>query len=583
MKRLVSVIAGCVLAGSAVAALAQPPAKTPTVEHAADPATARVLKDGPVVGYVDATTGAQAWRAIPFAKPPVGPLRWRAPRPAEPWTAPRVSTTPAPWCPQQLSALDGVPKEKFGQIAGQEDCLYLDVYAPPMTADAAAKAKLPIMMWIHGGSNTWGRAEQYDGSALAARFKVVVVVVQYRLGALGWFAHPALREGGSIPDDASVNFGTLDQIRALEWIQANGATFGGDTGRVTIFGESAGGQNVATLLTSPRAKGLFHRAIVQSGGFKSEPLALAEGDTGDRPEGGLKIGRKLVAEGQPVTAQALRAAPVSALFDAYKTDARPLDPFRLIADGVVIPAAGLDSGLDNPANYNAVPVITGTNHDEMKLFNALNPKLVTYVAGKLPVARDPAFYEAASLYPSRMWRSNAVDGPAARMVAGGQSQVWTYRFDWKEEGKILVTDLGQLLGAGHSLEIPFVFGHFKLLGAFDPLAFNKDNAPGRIALSDAMMSYWANFAATGAPGRGVDGTLPEWKTWSNAEGATNLMVFDSAAGGGVRMIADHESPARIAGDLLTDPSLKGDEQRCQILQGLAKDSAEVRAAAGRCG
>ena len=438
-------------------------------------------------------------------------------------------------------------------------------------------------MWIHGGSNTWGRAEQYDGSALAARFKVVVVVVQYRLGALGWFAHPALREGGAMPDDASANFGTLDQIGALEWIQQNGGIFGGDTGRVTIFGESAGGQNVATLLTSPRAKGLFHRAIIQSGSFRSEPLALAEGQTGESPVSGLTIAGRLVGKGQAVTAAALRAAPVSAIYDAYKTEGRELDPFRIIADGIVVPAAGLDSVLDSPTQFNTVPVITGTNHDELKLFNALNPKFITYIGGKLPVARDPVFYEAAALYPSRMWRANSVDAPAARMVAGGHAPVWTYRFDWKEEGKILVSDLGQLLGAGHSIEIPFVFGHFKLLGAFDSLAFNKDNAPGRIALSDAMMSYWVNFAATGVPGKGIDGNLPEWKTWSRAKDATNLMVFDSPKAGGVRMISDHESPARVADDLLADPSLKSVDQRCQILKGLTRDNPEIKDRMAICG
>jgi para-nitrobenzyl esterase len=477
--------------------------------------------------------------------------------------------------------MDGVPKAKFGEIAGQEDCLYLDVYAPPMTEAEASAAKLPVMVWIHGGSNTWGRAEQYNGSALAARFKVVVVVVQYRLGALGWMAHPALREGSSLTDDASPNFGMLDQIRALEWVRDDVAAFGGDISRVTIFGESAGGQNVAALVASPRAKGLFQRAIIQSGSFRSEPMAVAEGTEGKKPQSGLAVGERLVGSGQPVTGAALRAVSVKAIYDAYRVGTRDVDPYRVIADGITLPAAGLDSVIDSPTAFNSVPVITGTNRDEMKLFNALNPKMVKYTLGLLPAARDKALYEAASLYPSRMWRANAVDVPANRMVKGGHAPVWGYRFDWDEQGKVLTTDLGQLLGAGHSIEIPFVFGHFQLLGAFDQYAFTKDNAPGRIALSDSMMSYWVNFATTGAPGRGVDGRLPEWKTWSNASDADRLMIFDSTAGGGVRMSKDQESGERIVRDLMADPTIPTNDQRCEILAGVTREHPELMSVAGK--
>ncbi|HRD28325.1 MAG TPA: carboxylesterase family protein, partial [Caulobacter sp.] len=536
------------------------------------------LGGGGVVGYVDADTGAHVWRAIPFAAPPVGDLRWRAPRPPAAWTGSRTAVTAAPWCPQQLSALDGVDRARFGEIVGQEDCLYLDVYAPPMDAVAAGAARLPVMMWIHGGSNTWGRAEQYDGSALAARFKVVVVVVQYRLGALGWMANAALREGGTLPEDASPNFGTLDQIRALEWIRQDIGAFGGDPGRVTIFGESAGGQNVAALLASPRARGLFQRAIIQSGSFRSEPMAEAEGLTGDRPESGRAVARRIVGPGQAATGEALRKAPLKAVFAAYRLPDGEHDPMRVIADGVVLPAGGIASVLDQPDAFNAVPVITGTNQDEMKLFNALNPTLVTWVFGRLPRPRDPAYFAAVSRYPSRMWRANAVDGPAARMTEGGHAPVWAYRFDWDEEGRVLVTDLGQLLGSGHSLEIPFVFGRFKLLGAFDRYAFTKGNAAGRETLSDAMMSYWVNFAASGAPGRGVDGRLPEWTAWSSAADANRLMLFDSQAGGGVRMSADHESGERIVADLIADTTIRTTTQRCEILARVRRDNPELQAA-----
>jgi len=571
MNRIVALLA--VLALTACSSATGKAAATPP---SADPATARTLGEGGVLGYVDGPTGAHVWRAIPFAAPPVGELRWRAPRPAAPWTGQRVSVKPAPWCPQQLSALDGVPKEKWGDIVGQEDCLYLDVYAPPMAADAAARAKLPVMVWIHGGSNTWGRAEQYDGAALAARYKVVVVVIQYRLGALGWMAMDALRQGGTLPEDASPNFGTLDQIRALEWIRQDIGAFGGDPGRVTIFGESAGGQNVAALLTSPRAKGLFQRAIIQSGSFRSTPIREAEGlEEFPRAESGATLAPKIVGEGNPITGPALRAAPVKAIYQAYKTPDEQLDPIRIIADGVVLPAGGVESVLGDPAAFNAVPVITGTNRDEMKLFNVLNPTLVKMVLGKLPMARKAAFYDAVSDYPSRMWRVNAVDVPASRMTAGGLPTVWAYRFDWDEEGRVLVSNLGRLLGAGHSLEIPFVFGHFKLLGAFDRFAFTSHNEPGRIALSNAMMSYWVNFAATGAPGRGVEGTLPEWKPWSNAPAADRLMIFDSPAGGGWRMSNDRETSQRIVADLLADKRVKTPVQRCDILTRVARDNPEL--------
>ena len=565
---------------AACAAPAKPPAPPPT----ADAATARTISTGTLVGFTDLDTGANVWRSIPYAKPPVGPLRWRAPRPAEAWTGTRQAIAAAPWCPQQLSGLDGVSKDKFGQVVGQEDCLYLNIYAPPMTAAQAATAKLPVMMWIHGGSNTWGRAAQYDGGALAARFHVIVVVIQYRLGALGWMAHAALREGGTIPDDASPNFGTLDAIRALEWIKQDIPAFGGDPNRVTIFGESAGGQNVSVLLTSPRAKGLFQRAISESGGFDSVPMSDAEGLTGNDPDAaGPVVDRILGKFEKPMPYKGegarLRSVPVQAIFDAY-TNKQDYHPPRIIADGIVLPAAGSYSVLSNPAAYNAVPVITGTNRDEMKLFYVFNPKLVNFLFGKLPMVRDPALYDAAARYPSRMWRVGAVDRPATAMTQGGNPAVWTYRFDWDEEGRFLTADLGQLLGAAHSMEIPFVFGHFHLLGAFDPIAFNKQNAPSRIALSDTMMSYWAQFAATGDPGRGVDGKLPLWTAWSNTPGAPTQMVFATPKGGGVRMWADRESGPRIVSDLMADPTIKRMQDRCLILAQVVKDHPELKGTAG---
>lgn len=545
-----------------------------------DPATERRIATGALGGYVDADTGAHVWRSIPFATPPVGDLRWRAPRPPAPWAGMRTAVAEAPWCAQVLSALDGVGKDQWGKLVGQEDCLYLNVYAPAMTADAAKAARLPVMMWIHGGSNVWGRAAQYDGSALATKQNVIVVVVQYRLGALGWLAHPALRESALIPDDATANFALLDHVRALEWIRDNVGAFGGDSGRVTIFGESAGGMDVAALLASPRAKGLFQRAIVQSGSFRTVPLAIAEAGDSEFRDFGQSLAKRLANGGQ-VTAAALRGASLANVFRAYDTSREARGLPLVIADGVTLPKDGIMSVLGDPARYNAVPTILGTNRDEMKLFNALRPALSTRVLGVFPQAKDKPLFEAMSRYPSRNWRATSVDAPAAAMTAGGNAQVWTYRFDWDEEGSVLMTDLGQMLGAAHSMEIPFVFGRFVLLGRFDRFAFTKDNAPGRRKLSDHMMGYWARFAATGDPGAGAD--EPHWTPFTAAPNQANTMVFDTVRGGGVRMIADRETQQKVVADLLADASLQTDARRCQVFSAMALWNKEMRGMdGGRC-
>lgn len=521
-----------------------------------------------------ASEGVHIWRAVPFAAAPVGALRWRAPRPPEPWSGVRDAAGPSPWCPQVLSALDGVSQSRWGELAGQEDCLFLDVYAPAMTDSAAAQARLPVMMWIHGGSNVWGRAEQYNASELARRHNVIVVVAQYRLGPLGWFAHPALREGGELSEDASPNFGTLDNIRTLEWIRDEISAFGGDPNLVTIFGESAGGQNVAALLASPRARGLFHRAIVQSGSFASTPLAEAEGeDTNARSDSGTAVAARLLAN-DDITSQALRDVPLEAIFAAYDTSRGAFDPPRVIADGIVLPAAGIETALRSADTYNNVPVMLGTNRDETKLFNALNPELTRRVLWLFPQARDPNLYNAISDYQSRMWRASAVDAPADLMTGAGNSAIYTYRFDWDDQGGILFTDLGALLGAAHSMEIPFVFGHFSLLGSYDRFAFTRANREERVQLSDAMMSYWVNFARTGAPGRGVDGNLPEWNAARSPAGAA-IIILDAASDGGVRIADDVETPARIVRDLFNDPRLETEEEQCRVFRATQRWNPEL--------
>lgn len=574
----------------ALAACAPKPVPSPA-SPVPDPAARRVLPQGALIGY--AASGAHVWRAIPFAAPPVGELRWRAPRPPARWEGERAALTPAPWCVQRTIGLDAAVGLPPGLLKGQEDCLTLDVYAPAFPPNAMPKgdAALPVMVWIHGGANVWGRAESYEAGGLAARTGTVVVVIQYRLGPLGWFAHPALRASAETVEDLSANFGTLDQIAALGWVRDNIAAFGGDPARVTIFGESAGGHNVASLLASPRAKGLFHRAIIQSGIVTTKALEAAEGGGEDsHPQAARVIAGRLLGEGsaqdEPEAAARLRAVSVEALFGAYGpagASSFGFDPPRVIGDAVVLPREGIAWALADPARFNAVPVIAGTNRDETKLFNALNPALVERQFGFLLVRRDPVFYERASRYQSLFWAIRAVNEPARAMTAGGHKEVWAYRFDWDDVGGFLWMDLRKTLGAAHAMEIPFVFNRFRLLGAADRFAFRKDNAASRAALSDAMMSYWGNFAATGDPGRGLEGDLPEWTRWTPGDGAPKRIIFDAPTTGpmGVRMSAAEERQEAALAALAAEPALATDARRCQVFDATVAWFPELDAARAR--
>ncbi|MGP1274122.1 MAG: carboxylesterase/lipase family protein [Caulobacterales bacterium] len=529
-----------------------------------DDATLRSVEQGELVGFRH-SPGAWAWQGVPFAAAPEGDLRWRAPRPAPAYEARfEALDHPVP-CPQFTSALQssfGVPP---GQLVGSEDCLRLDIYAPEGAhADNAAR---PVMVWIHGGANVWGFAGQYDGAQLARDQDVVVVVIQYRLGGLGFFAHEGLRADATDPRDAAANFALLDQIAALEWVRANIAQFGGDAGNVTIFGESAGGHNVAGLLASPLAAGLFHRAIIQSGSFDSVSWEAASGAEPGQSNDADSIATRIAGEG--ATPAALRAASLDAVFDAYRNeDGAPfLDLPRMIEDGVTIPRDGLANAFASTGTFNAVPVITGTNRDEMKLFNAFRDDLVNRYLGVIIVSRDTRFYNTIAEYQSRTWRILSVDQAASRMLSGGHRDVWAYRFDWDEAGRALfVMDLSHLLGAAHAMEIPFVFNHFNFFGRLDGVIFNDDNAAGRESLAAAMGAYWAEFARTGEPGTGGPTNLPRWERW-NENGL--LMRFDSPADNGQEIITGTDSFEAIEADLAADPRLD-DVQRCRVVEAIAE-------------
>jgi para-nitrobenzyl esterase len=565
-----------------------------------DPGSTRMLSSGEVVGFAP-NAKSQAWLGIPFAAPPIGELRWRAPRPPQKWPTARESLKAGSRCPQIAGLL--TPDAKAGSFIGSEDCLYLNVYAPKGSAEEVRARHLPVMFWIHGGGNTVGQSDKYDGSELAATYDVVVVTANYRLGPFGWFRHPAVVADAK-GDDASGNWGTLDVIRGLEWVRDEIGAFGGDPKNVTIFGESAGGTNVFSLLVSPRAKGLFQRAIVESGGDQSVTLAQAQNRSDakepgqkfsssevsarilfpalDRERGTAKVDSLAPSE----LASKLRAATAEQIIAGYRDPGNDMGGmFRMptvLRDGHVLPLDDAET-LIASGRYNQVPVILGTNRDELKLFLFGDRTLVTWWFGFLPRAHDAKHYDLTAEYATLGWKMNGVDSPAAAMQKVQGANVYAYRFDWDEEPALLWSDFSQLLGAAHGLEIPFVFKNFQMQ-AFERMWTEKNRA-GREELAGAMSSYWTNFAYTGNPGRGRSGELLDWKAWNPASGGEKYIVFDTTAGGGLRM--EHEAVTKewLFAKIASDPRLD-DKGRCQMYAGYVEHdvmlASELPPAAASC-
>lgn len=543
------------------------------MKAAVDLGTLRTIENGQIAGSIT-DNGNHRWAGIAFAKPPVGNLRWRAPRKPNNWKDVFEAVDASARCPQKARRTDA---DKVGKLVGSEDCLYLNVWAPAFAKDEIPQAKdsLPVMVFIHGGSNVWGYGGQYDSQYLSARHDLIVVTINYRLGPLGWFFEPALQQGNSNPDDNSPNFANLDMIAALQWVQKNISAFGGDPDRVTIFGESAGGHNVASLMAIPRAQGLFHGAIIQSGYFTSRAIAGQQQGV-DADSGWEFKGDKAIVTGLNPPASAtgfelvdfLRDVSVKELFDAAAmTDGEPGSPL-IIRDGILISRAGLENALEN-AEHEIVPFITGTNRDELKLFNIADKELMKKAFGILPRARDPQLYNLISDYQSAMWRARAVDEQATRISGRNQNPVYAYRFDWDEEGTFLGSDFSQLLGAAHAMEIPFIFAGFEQFPIGGGRIFPKAGANERDQLSDAMMSYWAEFAYTGNPGKGRAGELGAWKGWSDNSADGQLVIFDTLSGGGIKMSQNTIDVASVYQRLGEETVGLPKQSRCVILEGVS--------------
>jgi para-nitrobenzyl esterase len=542
-----------------------------------------------VVGFADAYD-TYAWLGIPYAQAPVGELRWRAPQPAKPWSKSMSALEYGQPCTQFWGIIAGVEGTN-GQVVGNEDCLSLNVWAPRSALNS--DKKLPVMYWIHGGSNDSGTGRIYQGHHLAGEKEVIVVTINYRVGILGWFSHDIIRASAQNREDASGNFGTLDIIQGLSWVQENIEKFGGDPDNVTIFGESAGGRNVYSMLASPLASGLFHRAISQSGTPDTTLLTLAEDFDDDKllnPVSGLRnssnglislvlsdespnmseaqIRTKIDISNPAVLLSELREVAPEKLMQLASDNSGTvgyIQTAKVLRDGYVLPKISTLELFRNPQNYNNVPLMLGTNRDEQKLFMSRHPRYVDNVLGLLPRPKDVAYYNRVSEYVSDNWKAGAVDEPAKIISQTDAPDVFAYRFDWDESPSNFLADLPTLLGAAHGLEISFVFGDFVGGVPIDPL-LDKANAPGRKQLSLAMMDYWAEFAHNGNPGKGFSGQQPLWSAWSQS--GANVMVLDTNADGGQRMQNLRNNVADIKAMLPGDTIISDPRERCEAYAAL---------------
>lgn len=470
----------------------------PLMSHADDISDPLTVDGGRISGVDTDVPGVRAYRGIPFAAPPVGERRWQPPQPVVPWPDVRECAEFGPACPQPEVSLLRVPGRQ------DEDCLSLNVW----TAARAGDEWRPVMVWIHGGGSTIGAASQsfYDGQRLAAG-GVVLVSINYRLGPFGFLAHREL--SSESPQGVSGNYGTLDQVAALQWVQRNIRQFGGDPGNVTIFGESAGAVSCGVLLVSPLAKGLFHRAILQSGVPVGVRSRLREG-----PDAGEAVGTQVFeALGVTTLAEARQKSPAE-LLGAVKAQVGLLDrgvKYGPIIDGWAIPDFPLK--LMDEGRFHNVPVMAGTNADEATLFSARVPirGAFGYRLGARVVFKERT-EEVLKVFPpdyagtpkasfEKLVTVASFIAPArmlVRIVSRRQPDTYLYHFT---RVPAIATQLGK--GATHGIEIPYVFGYEGRL-----LADPQDQA-----LAETMQRCWIQFARTGNPN---GPHVPEWPRYAAA-------------------------------------------------------------------
>ncbi|MFI0803670.1 carboxylesterase/lipase family protein [Amycolatopsis lurida] len=464
-------------------------ALTTTVAEAGGSPVVRT-DSGPVRGV--GTGEYRSFHGIPFAAPPVGDLRWAPPRSPEPWTAVRDASKPGPRCAQE-AGLGPAPSDN-------EDCLYLNVISP---AKPARKPR-PVLVWVHGGSFTYGAGSDYDFKRMALGGDVVVVTVNYRLGVFGFFGHPELGRDSGV-------FGLQDQQAALRWVQRNARAFGGDPGNVTLFGESAGSMSACAQLASPSAAGLFHRVIIQS-----SPCTLNWPDGGFVP--GLPAGTPYLSR---TDVEAMGADAAGKLGCADVACLRRLPVKALVNQPFAPPAFGTGLLPEHPAEalkagrFARVPVLTGITRDEARMFVAMYPghpfteqqyqgllrtafgEKAPLVAARYPSAKhggpSMAFADAMT---DRIWGCTQLE---TERLLRERTRTFGYEFADRDGPSLLPAPPGMSMGASHGAELAYLS---------DVVAPPAELTPAQRELGARMIRYWTAFARTGDP-NGEE--LPKWR------------------------------------------------------------------------
>lgn len=479
----------------------------------------RNTRFGALEGVLEREGKVLAWKGIPYAKPPVGELRWRAPQPVEPWTGIRPAKAFGPVSVQKCE----------DQVIGSEDCLYLNVFRPN-----DAQEGLPVFFFIHGGNNQTDSGELMDGPLMADSLQGVVVTINLRLNALGWLNIPAIKTGDPLED--SGNFGLLDILKSLDWVWENIEAFGGDPNRITACGYSSGSRDLLCMLISPLFRGKFAQVVTFSGGFTT-----TEPETGARTA--TKAIAKLVVEDGKASTQEEAVAWLDSAAPEVREYLMGVDAKRfgalmagaairmavfphLFADGVTIPKDGFEAVARGEATQVPMIVLSGGHEFDLPANN--DPLFKNADFSDPQVVRE---YRFATNYGSALFGYvNAEQNARTFSIQPGRkAPVWAGRCLWGMNPAITGEFGAMRMGGTHGLDLFTMMECERAVYAVDDEVFTPANRPGRLAIAKVYRQYLKNYLHTGTPnGEG----LPVWEPWSNAEGGPKLMLLD----------ADNEKP-----------------------------------------